>query len=151
MPSAVSRRRLACRLFASKPWQGKQVSVRIGRMSRLKMTAAFVAAKSGWANRITPESAKKDFKTHRLSLPEAFIASTGPALILLRACRFGSIELHLALPHFEYNRLSHIDLRTSARMREDIDPAFNQDNSWTPFDKLKFNGSTYMQIKAGPV
>lgn len=34
-PSSVSRRRSPLRVFLSKPWQRKQASARMGRMSRL--------------------------------------------------------------------------------------------------------------------
>ena len=42
-PSGVSRRSLPLRFLASKPWQAKQLSERIGRMSRLKSSFASAA------------------------------------------------------------------------------------------------------------
>src|SRR6516162_8400665 len=40
----MSRRNSALRLPASNPWQGKQVSAKMGRMSRLNRTGALVLA-----------------------------------------------------------------------------------------------------------
>src|SRR5436190_2548774 len=66
-PSLISRRRPAFRLLASGPWQAKQLSDRIGRMSRLYRTAdsaAFIGVTPVPSNIIAteaiPNAARRD-------------------------------------------------------------------------------------------
>src|SRR5581483_4089245 len=54
MPSLKSNRKLAIRCFSSGPWQAKQLSERIGRISRSKSTAPGVAASTSLVIRQRP-------------------------------------------------------------------------------------------------
>ena len=54
-PSFVSRRRFTIRCFSSGPWQAKQLSERIGRISRLKSTP--LGLESGCATVVTSKVA----------------------------------------------------------------------------------------------
>src|ERR1051326_4257842 len=61
--SGLSNRRSALRLLESKPWQAKQLSVRIGRMSRLNRTGELRAAGSGAGSPARAGATKAPAKT----------------------------------------------------------------------------------------